>query len=217
MADVDLIPQDYRQQRILCRILQRFTVLLICLLLVIGGLRFWVGQLVSRERQLITQLEAGEVVILNRRKQYEELKGKRADLIKRQKVLDVLRGGPPAERMFVVIDKSINDSTWITSLKFARGDEESSKKPTTRNVGYFIVVSDQGEDSDAPGIRSHLYMDMQGQVYSHSALAGFVSNLLSQPEVNDVKVVRTSSREYSQGRVIDYTLDIAIEAREGRI
>jgi hypothetical protein len=62
-------------------------------------------------------------------------------------LLDGLRGGTPADRMFVAIDRAlIDDTVWFQSWDFKRAG--SSVKPTETqgtNTGYFIVVPKSNE------------------------------------------------------------------------
>jgi len=215
MHEIDLVPDDYRQLLGLRRALTIFIAVFVCLVLAVAGGRFWIGQLMRSEKKLVEKLELGESALLKKQKVITELREQKKVLTERLAVLNVLRGGPKAVCLFEVVDRSINPSTWFTHWKFVRETEKTTKKQQhLTQTGYFIVVppgKNRGEGVDEAEVwRKSMHMDIRGQALNHASLAGFVRKLLVQPEVEDVKVLSTITRQYQGVEVINYDLVVVV-------
>ncbi len=213
MNEIDLIPADYRQLRRLRRDFQRFGTIFVCLVLAIALGKGWLVQSIRAEKTEIDQLKRGEVSVLNQRRQLEELEGRQADLKARLEVLDALRGGPPAQKMFVALDRALDPSVWFTDWKFVREGEIEEAKPQTRQTGYFIVVPKGAQKNGNVPWNDRTRMEIRGQALSHSDLAGFVQRLLAQPEIVDVNLLNTGTRRYTFREIVEFRLAALIDSR----
>ncbi|NIA19502.1 MAG: hypothetical protein GWP07_03580, partial [Xanthomonadaceae bacterium] len=97
--------------------------------------------------------------------------------------------------------------------KFVREAEKSAKKPQIQSrTGYFIVVPARRGPAAGDEIwRKTMHMDISGQALNHASLADFVRKLLAQPEVEDVKVISTVTRQYQGAEVINYDLVVVVQ------
>jgi hypothetical protein len=214
MAEIDLIPADYRRYLHLRWMARGYTILFSILVFSVAAGRMWTGHLLKMEKAAIKELEASENLILGQSKQFEDLTAKKSHLKTRLEALDVLRGGPPAEQMFVVISRAINPSTWITHWKFVRAGEVQEEKPTYRRTGYY-VAKPKGENGKK-NWREQTYMEIKGQTLNHSALADFVKKLLEQPIIDGIHELKTWTRAYKSGQIIEYHLAVTITSiRDG--
>ncbi len=210
MAEVDLIPEDYRQAANLKRFSKKlFLVFAITILLVALG-KGLLSFLVAMENKRTMTLETGEVLIVEQRNLLEKLGAQQADLQQRLAILDSLRGGPPAERMFHIIDRVVNQSVWFTSLRFKRTGEDLQALAKSRNTGYFRVVQ-QTDNRQHGEWQGQMRMEINGQALNHSALADLVKKLLDQQEVHDVHILNTSTLQYPSGQVTAYKLVVTIK------
>lgn len=214
MNEVDLIPADYRQNLNLKRHGKRFLLLFGCMALVIVGGKGWLSQSIEGEREAIQRLKTGEIELLQQKNRFEELRLERSDLTNRLQVLSALRGGPPAERIFVQIDRAINRSVWFTELKFIREGQVQKAASQSGSPGYFVMVSNDASRNLNEPLSESTRIEIRGQALTHSALAEFVSRLLAQSGIANVYLLHTGSRSYSTSQVIDYQLAVVVNLDE---
>ncbi len=217
MREIDLVPADYRQILLLRRVFKRFILLFVCILVVVGGGRLWLNYLLKTEKSMIAGLEAGESVIIGQKKIYDELQVEKKELTKRLAVLDVLRSGPQAVRLFEVVDRSLNPGIWFTDWEFIREAKKKKKKhPAQIQTGYFVMATlDEAGSEEEEQWRKSMHMDIKGQALNHAALAGFVRKLLAQPEIEDVKVLNTASNIHSGAEIVTFDLAVVVQAGGG--
>ena len=215
IREIDLAPTDYRQALFLQRAIKRFVLLFVCILAVIGGGRLWLNHLLKIEKSMIARLEAGESVVIGQKKIFDELHIEKKELKKRLAVLDVLRSGPQAVRLFEVVDRSLNPGIWFTDWKFVREAKKKKKKHSAHiQTGYFVMATlDEAVSEEEEQWRKSMHMDIKGQALNHAAMADFVKKFLAQPEVEDVKVLSTSSSGHSGAEIVGF--DLAVVVKEG--
>jgi len=207
MADVNLIPADYIGQRHIRRVVKIFLYCLAALLLMLLAARIVLGLASNYENSRAEKLKNGEILLQEQKTQYDQLAARKDDLQVRLDMLDHLRGGPPAEQMFIVIDNAINESVWFTKLNFSRVEEEDKSSRKDRSTGYFIVVPEEKEATlqKGPWLNSG-HINITGMALTHSALAEFVNLLVAQPQIKTVHVQNTHSRKYLETSVVEYEL-----------
>ncbi len=215
MSEIDLIPADYRLQLRLKRHGTRFLVFFGCLVLVIAGSQWGLSRSLEAERAAIQQLKTGEMDLLQQKTRLEELRSEKADLTNRLQVLKALRGGPPAERIFVQIDRAIGREVWFTELKFIREGQVQEVEPQSGTPGYFVIVSKDRNRDRSESWQTKTRIEIRGQALTHSALAEFVRRLQVQPGIADVYLLNTGSRSYTTSQVIDYQLAAVVDSAEG--
>lgn len=210
MAEVDLIPEDYRQATNLKRFSKKFFLVfaILILLMVLG--KSLLSFLIAMENKRTMTLETSEVLIVEQRNLLEKLRAQKTDLQQRLALLNSLRGGPQAEKLFRIIDRAVSQSVWFTSLSFNRIGEDLQVLPKKRNSGYFRTV--QQTDNPQHGERQgQMRMEINGQALNHSALADLVKKLLNQQEVHDVHILNTSTLQYTSGQITAYKLVVTIK------
>ena len=212
MSEVDLIPEEFRQFKLLKQRVKYFIVLYVIIIVVIGFAKLWLVNTVNSENDLLTTLKTEENSILGNRQVIDGLQAKRDELDTYLAVLESLRGGPKAEHMFVALDRAINDSVWITRWKFMRAGEKTGSNSANHSVGYFVVPKAQVKPVDQWS--NQVRMEIAGQALTHSALADFVTKLVSQSEVADVRLQSTSIKPFLSGQAIAYDLSVKIHKAE---
>jgi hypothetical protein len=207
MADLNLIPPDYIWQQHVRRVLWLFLYGIGGLIVLVIAARIALGAASNYEKSRAERLRTGEVLMQEKKIEYEALADRKEQLQLRLDMLVQLQGGPPAREMFTVIDRAINDSVWFTKLGFLRADEEDEKKPKGTPTGYFVVVPKEGtEAAQEKPAENTGHINIRGMALGHSALAEFVDELVAQPQIKSVRVKNTSSRKYLQTSVIEYEL-----------
>ena len=212
MAEFDLIPGDYRSGLVRRRWLQLFLAALASMVVLSGGAA---AALDYAAREVIAEIDMLQAEQQSNREVAQKLgnlRKQKAQFFYQLSLLDGLRGGTPAERMFVAIDRALTDDTvWFQHWDFKRAGSsvKPSETPAT-NTGYFIVVPKSNETKAQQVWRIETHMTIKGRAGDHAALSKFVANLFSQPEIYDVKVLRTSTYRNAQLRAVDFDLAIVV-------
>ncbi|MBI5446007.1 MAG: hypothetical protein HY900_32940 [Deltaproteobacteria bacterium] len=192
MAELDLIPDDYRKRRALLGRLRRLGAGYLALLLILIGGRAVVGQRLRSEQEGLRRLTAQRSLERVRAHSIRELTERKAQAERRLQALSGLRDGFPAEQVFLIIDGALGSGVWLERWAFgsaARGEAKSA--PPSPNAG--------------PPVPS---LAIVGQARTHSALSGFVRSLFEQPGVRAVRVQRTEARRYATSEVVDFELAV---------
>lgn len=213
MAEIDLIPEDYRQALQIRRWLKTFAAAyglgVLCIVLAKTLLSFSIGA----EASEIERLKANKTAVLNQRAQLDALQAEESVLEKRLAVLNKLRGGPPVRQVFLDIDRAVDGKVWFLDWEFMRAGEFVQVKPRTVQRGYFIVVpaEEQGATQDRAW-QMQTHMRIKAQATDHSSLADFVRRLGQQSIIEDIKVLNTRLRSYASTQVVDFELAVIVRA-----
>ncbi len=209
--ELDLIPAAYRQRTKIKCWLKYFIAILIVVLLIIIGFKIKIDQELTELKSDIQILQKDKQLNIQQQQEFNALQSHEKSLTARLKILDGLRGGPPARQIFLAIDRIINSDIWFTQWRFTRSNEVTEVKPETVQTGYFIIIPEELNHSNkkqAWKLESH--MEITGQAFNHSILANFVGKLINQPEVTDVKLINTSLRTYSNIQVVEFKMAVIV-------
>lgn len=213
MAEIDLIPTDYRNRIWLqgrARGLAGVTALLLILLF---GAMASLHVLSGRAGTRIAELQSLQAITAQQREQLTRLDGERTMLEGRLALLGGLRGGAVASRMFEAIDRAlVAGEVWFNGWDFNRAGSVVEHRPETKSNGYFIILpaSGAGQVNEAWKIETH--MKIRGQAKDHSALSGFVRRLYQQPEIQEVRILNTAVN--AGVGYVDFNLAIVVNGQE---
>lgn len=219
MNEIDLFPQELRQQLTYGRWFRRAGLAAVLLSIVIvaafGGLRQWNAKLTT-EIESIQNLR--EISNANR-KRLETLTLKRDGLQQQLDLLSGLRSGASAEQMFVMLDRALpGPEVWLTNWQFRRAGTQVAAKPETVSTGYFIVIPSGTDASEEETWKIETHMNIHGQALDHSAISEFVLNLTRQPEIETVRIVNTRLvRAANDTKLVDFSLDIIVTTAASRV
>lgn len=213
MAEIDLVPAEYRHYLRVRRWLVTFASVFVLLVVAIGVGRVVVSQRVGAEKARIDHLRASKQVTLNQLGLIQTLHERKGAAEKRLNILGGLRGGPAAEKIFWTIDRALSGNVWFRSWSFRRAGELVEVAPRAVETGYFIIVPKEANQSQDKAWRLQTHMEIKGQARDHSALAEFVKRLLDQPEIEDVRVLNTSLRRYTTAHLVDFELAVVVDSR----
>ena len=211
MSDIDLIPQAYRTWRWQSRWMKRTTLLLAGLVgvLMLGSSALGVATANAKSR--VEALQRIQALTARQRVDLEQLSEEKAELERQFRVLSGLRSGAAAGDMFVTIDRALtSDDVWFLDWQFQRVGVVVGEEVRTVNTGYFIVVPDGADQLAANDLRVQTHMTIRGQSLDHSALSGFVRRLFMQPEIDDVRIHRTSLIRRNQADAVDFELAVVL-------
>jgi hypothetical protein len=211
MTDIDLIPQAYRTRRWQARWIRytAFLLLGVSATLILS----WsaLGIAIKNVRTEVVALQAMQSLTAQQRADMERLGAEKIELERQYRLLSDLRSGAAAGDMFVTIDRALtSDDVWFRNWQFQRAGVMVGKEVRTVNSGYFVVVPD-GEDQLAPDeLRVQTHMAIRGQARDHSALSSFVRRLFVQPEIDDIRIRRTSLIDRSRADTVDFELAVVL-------
>ncbi len=198
MANIDLVPDEYRYWTWQQRCLKRSGLIAGALTLLCALVWHFLHVDAARADEKLRILQAQKQVSQNQQQRLEYLSAQQSSLQRQWQLLLGLRGGATVENLFVAIDRALlGDQVWFDSWQFQRAGQELSEQqiaPERDRGAYIIILPDQAQASantpSAWSIETHL--SISGGADDHAALSAFVERLLRQPRVSDVKVLSTS-------------------------
>lgn len=211
MSEIDLIPSEYRNQRFLIRWAKSFlSIQLVLVIMIIVGV-VYIHQLKAKSETTVNTLQARKEISTRQGKELELLNTQKAALQQQLRLLTGLRSGAAAEEMFLTIDRAINDDKlWFLHWKFQRAGTVVNPDEQTIDTGYFIVIPSGEQPAITETWQIETHMTIDGQALDHSALSVFVSRLINQPQINDVRVLRTELINHRDTRVVDFSLAVTV-------
>ncbi|GEM_PF-2801344 len=209
MGNINLIPDDYRQDIGLRRLLRNF--MLVCVMAIVGVLS--AKALLS----YLTWRENAQVVILEQREQASEQTKFKAEEY-RQKIqmteqqlaaLNILRGGDQVLVLLQAVDKAYSECIWFDRLHFMRGNTKSASETSTQNESTSVVASPDSQASTTD-IEINNAVEIVGHALSHSTLADFMKKLGNATHVADLRLIDTGTRSYTTVEVVDFNMALQL-------
>jgi hypothetical protein len=210
MNEIDLIPLDYRHSLRLRGWLQKFAIVLCCAVVCMVALKLGLDHRVRVGFQELAALQATEAMLAQQRVRLAELERERGDAQKRLSILDGLRGGTSSEALFFTVDDAFLRGIWFLDWTFKRAGEIVENDGKSARTGYFVVVPLDEPNQPNRAWRMDTHMEIRGQATDHSTLARFVSQLLDQPRIEQVRVVNTRVRAFAAIEVVDFELAVVV-------
>lgn len=213
MAELDLIPEDYRsrlkQRAELRKYIIAFSILNFMILASAGAL----GQLSTQASARIQELKSQSAITEQQQLQLEQLSTEQKEYEQRWSLLRGLRAGAAVEDIFKIIDQAlVNDDLWFEDWSFRRAGVVVDGKTRGVETGYFVIVAAEEQSSASPEWQVETHMVLQGRALDHQALSTFVRSLFDQPDIKDVSVQSTSLTNYANGRVVSFDLTIVLNS-----
>jgi Fimbrial assembly protein (PilN) len=213
MADIDLIPADYRRWLSHKTVLVRYavTIALINLAFLAAGLLL--ARTVTANETEATRLKAENAVTQQQQTQLQQLDAQQSEYERRWSLLRGLRAGAAIDDIFVLIDQSIvAGDLWFLDWSFRRAGVIVDGQQQGVETGYFIIVNDSTDPLNEDDLAVETHMTIRGQAKDHQALSTFVRMLFEQRDVKDVNVKRTSRTGYANGQVVEFDLRIILNS-----
>jgi Tfp pilus assembly protein PilN len=215
MNEIDLFPDDLRKRLLFFRWfkLTGFGILLLTLLMVATFVLLREAN--ARIDRQIQYFQSQREITNANRQQLEQLNQQKKNLKQQLNLLSGLRSGASAEQMFVMIDRSLpGPEVWLTNWKFRRAGTPVEENQQAVSTGYFIVIPADNQSNKEETWKIETHMNIRGQALDHVAMSKFVLNLTQQPEIENVRIVSSSQTEVNRTKVVDFSLDIVVSARQ---
>ncbi len=218
MAELDLIPQDYRnwlKQRWMFR---QYIIAFAVLNVIVLGSSGALTQMSKSAMQTVRELQSQSAITEQQQVQLEQLREQQTEYERRWSLLRGLRAGAAVEDIFKIIDRSLtNNDLWFVDWHFRRAGVVVDGETRDVETGYFLIVLEDGSYNGDTEWQVETHMTVNGQARDHQALSNFVRALFEQDSIRDVSVQQTSLIDYAGGRVVQFELAIilnsAIEVR----
>lgn len=208
MPDLDLIPFEYRQELLVRNWLKIFCLISVALLTCIGVAKYILHDQTVQMKQQVYTFEVNRKEVNRKQHVLNELEQDKRYLEKQALIKDRLTRGPSAQQMFLIMDRSLDENTWFKRWIFQRADKFSDIEMDPAETQFSPSVPAANNKSLAQASTAH--MDIKGQAINHTKFAILVHNLATQPEFEDVKVVRTSQGRSKSTEVLDFDLVISV-------
>jgi hypothetical protein len=211
MSEIDLVPTDYRQSLRLRGWLRAFAVAQLCIVVCLVAAKVAVEHGVRAKGREVAALQAAEETARQQQMRLGQLRQEKEAAERRLSILAGLRGGiSSSDEMFLAVDGALSEGIWFLDWDFRRAGELVDHDPKAVQTGYFIVVPMERPDQPQQAWRLETHMEIRGQALDHSTLARFVSRLLDQPLIEQVRVVNTRVRGYTAAEVVDFELAVVV-------
>ncbi len=184
MNSIDLIPASYRDRLWRRRWLSACA--LVTALVVLGGAaaKMTFASLTDSVRDEIRHLQEQQTLIENKQAEIASLKRHQEEYGRQLRLLEQQRSGIAIETLFLAIDGALRaDEVWLDTWDFQRSTESNANNA----------------------------MRIGGQALDHAALSRFVQGMLSHSGIEDVRIKRTSQREYTRSSAINFDLDVVLK------
>lgn len=213
MAELDLIPDDYRKRLVRHGEIRQYAVAFVILNVVILGAAGVFAHFSSKASEKIQDLKTQSAITEQQQTQLEQLSSQKKEYERRWSLLRGLRAGAAVEDIFKIIDRAIvNNDLWFENWSFRRAGVVVDGETRGIETGYFVIVEEDGQSGGNPDWQVETHMVLEGRALDHQALSTFVRALFEQPDIKDVSVQKTSLTNYANGRVVSFDLTIILNS-----
>ncbi|MGB0468298.1 MAG: hypothetical protein ACPGF7_12325 [Pontibacterium sp.] len=212
MHEFDLIPDDYRASQHFRRLVFRSALGLGLLVLLIIATTAIMSTLAQQQESQIAAMQDQQHDFHRQRRYLTELKATKQSLERELTFLKGLRSGIAVSQLLQAIDQALQDSPlWFQDWQFQRANTLVAAPPQAQRQGYFILLPRSNNPRQRPqAIKQETYMSIRGQALDHAVLSRFLRRLYEQPQVADVYLNSTGTRQYIHHKVIEFDLGLSI-------
>ena len=213
MAELDLIPDDYRLRISQYAVLRRYSVVFGILIAAVVTCGFMTGKAVERVEAQASELQRQNAITQQQQAQLQQLQEQSAEYERQWGLLRGLRAGAAVEDLFQIVDRAlVADELWFVDWEFRRAGVIVDGEQRGVETGYFVIVSPDSQPDAQVDWQVETHMTINGQARDHQALSTFVRALFEQPDIKDVNLQKTSLTSYANGRVVEFDMTIILNS-----
>ena len=193
MGSMNLIPDDYRHEVGLRRMVRNFIVVCVLVLCSVGLAKALFTYLIWRENVQVVRLEQQEQVSQLNKSKTEEYRQQKQVTEQQLAALQELRGGERVTLFLHAIDHAYNEAVWFDSLRFMRRNATGTldNVPGAANTGIIVVPT----NAETPQtLEVNHGAEIIGHAMNHTVLAEFMRQLGAEPSVADLRLIDTGTR-----------------------
>lgn len=214
MNEIDLFPDDLRKRLLFTRWFKLAGYAIVSLTAVMVIAFVLLREANAHIDEQIQHFQSQREISNANRQQLEQLNQQKRDLSQQLDLLTGLRSGASAEQMFLMIDRALpGPDVWLTNWSFRRAGTPVNDTEEAVNTGYFIVIAADKQNKQEETWKIETDMSIQGQALDHVAMSKFVLNLTQQPEIENVRIVNSRQTTVDRIKLVDFSLDIVVSAR----
>ncbi len=214
MNEFDLIPADYRRNRQIYGDLARFGIAALAIVAVTFVAVTALSVATGRAEEKARALGGQQALIDQKSAQLQTLDEQIASMSEQFEALTGFRGGQSAPGLLVGIDRAFAGSeVWFSELVFSRAGSMVDKAEAAQSNGYFIVLPKEVESATERAWQIETHMEVLGYARNYAGLSDFVGNLLKQPEIHSVKIVRSALRKQAEVELVEFELAIIVNPK----
>lgn len=209
MGNINLIPNNYRQDIGLKKLVRQFIIACIVVIAGVALAKALLSYLIWRENVQVVQLEQLEQQSQETKIKTEEYRHQKQVTEQQLASLNTLRGGDRVLHLLQAIDQAHTEGVWFDSLHFMRlGNEAFTENvPSTDNAGTNAAAN---APVTTQIVEVNNGVEIVGHALSHSVLAEFMRNLGDATSIADLRLIDTGTRNYTSVQVIDFNLALEI-------
>jgi hypothetical protein len=214
MADIDLIPPEYRdwlEKRAMLKSFATSIAIFAVLILTSGKI---LETLSTRAESAAVELRSENAITQQQHQQLQSLQERETEYTRHWSLLRGLRAGAAVEDIFQIIDRSLQvGELWFLDWSFRRAGVIVDGQQRGVETGYFVIVSTDSDAGAAVEFEVETHMAISGQANDHQALSTFVRSLFGQELIKDVSVQKTSRSDAANGSVVDFDLTVVLNSK----
>lgn len=210
IAEIDLIPADYRSERALMRAIRTAGWAVLALVCLAGVLSGALRHAAAGVRSDVERLDAGAARVEAQRAAVAGLAQRKAALEAKVSLLEGLRRHAALGEILLSVNRAVPErQVWFLEWRYQRIGAVVPVVPAGAE-SYFVAASaTSGQDTGTVRVQ----MTIVGQARDHAAVAMFVSSLLGEPGIEEVQI-RGVSREIG-ANTVDF--EVLVVAHGGRV
>lgn len=213
MADIDLIPNEYRTRLQQQALLRQLGIFFAILAVAVVGVSQYLVAAVARTTAIATDLRTQNAITQQQQGQLQTLMDQRAEYQRQWSLLRGLRAGAAIDDIFLIVDRSIvAGELWFLDWGFRRAGVIVEGERRGIETGYFVVVASEEDSRGDESLEVETRMSIRGQAKDHQALSTFVRGLFEQPLVKDVNVRKTSQSAFAGGHVVSFDITVVLKS-----
>lgn len=212
MAEIDLIPGDFRQHRSLHRQVRYFLAACVAVLCLVAAARLALAYLSWRETAQVVQLEQQNQTLQQNKVKAESFRQKKQVTEQQLAALDQLRGHDRVAIFLRAFDQAYREGVWLDSVRFMRRAAIGKLTNVPGATQANMVVVPVGAEANAQFDVSQ-GAELVGHALNHTLLADFMQRLRAQSGVINLQLVSTATRQYTTAQVVDFSLNLLIDTQ----
>ncbi len=216
MADIDLIPSDYRQRLSTARTVKTAVLMVLLVLLLNGLVIFALLTMQNKAQTTADSLTTQYVIAEQKQSQLASLSAQLKAVEEQIYTLEGLKGGGRITRLFNALDKALDRS----EVRFLHWDvyrtaKFSNSKDKIQAYGFSWQLPQQLKSQRRAEIwRVDLAMEIRAHARNYSLLSDFVDNMLAQPEFEVVEIDRSKLREIGDDKRVEFVISVIVNSKE---
>lgn len=210
MAEMDLIPDDYRRDLGQRKTMRNFIAVCVLALCCIGLGKLLLTSLIWRENVQVVNLEQQQKVSELNKSKSEEYRQQMQVTEQQLAALDELRGRDRVALLLQAIDNTHDEGIWFDSVRFMRRNGTTGTLNAPNASGIIVVPSDAEAKA---ALQISQGAEIVGHAINHTVLAEFMRKLGTQSGVADLRLLQTGTRAYATTQVVDFSLTLEVNEK----